>query len=161
MHSRRRLAIAVASLGLLAASDATAPIAYPDGFRAWTHIASGVVGPASPAAPKYEGVHHIYANAAALEGYRSGRFADGAVIVYDQWSAVQPGGDSTAAGERKFIDIMVRDSRRFAATGGWGYTEFQGAQKTRVEAIEQNPKGCDGCHQRAPGQDRVFSAWRD
>ena len=81
-------------------SAGDAPIAYPEGFRAWTHVSSGVVGPKSPAAPKYEGVHHIYANATALEGYRTGRWADGAVIVYDQWTAVAAPADSTVAGER-------------------------------------------------------------
>jgi hypothetical protein len=151
---------AAAALGLLAAADA--PIVYPQGFRTWTHIASAVAGPASPAAPKYEGVHHIYANSKAMPGYRTGAWADGAVIVYDQWTALKPGGDATVAGERKFIDVMVRDSRRFAATGGWGYTEFAGPDRTRVVAIEQNPQGCDGCHQKsAPGGDRVFSQFRD
>jgi hypothetical protein len=120
-----------------------------------------VAGPGSPAAPKYEGVHHIYANPAAMSGYLSGTFPDGAVIVYDQWSAKALPKDAIAAGERKFIDVMVRDSRRFAATGGWGYTEFAWPDRTRVTAIEQNPQGCDGCHQGAPGQDRVFSSWRE
>ena len=154
------LAVAVASVGLVAAGPG--PISYPRGFRAWAHVSSGLVGPASPAAPKYEGVHHIYANAKALEGYRTGRWPDGAAIVYDQWTALKPGGDSTAQGERKFIDVMVRDSQRFAATGGWGYTEFAWPDRARVIAIEQNQPGCDGCHvQRAPGGDRVFSVWRD
>lgn len=157
--TRLRLTL-LAAVGLMAAGDA--PIAYPEDFRAWTHVSSGVVGPKSPAAPKYEGVHHIYANATALEGYRTGRWADGAVIVYDQWTAVAAPADATVAGERKFIDVMVRDSRRFAATGGWGYTEFMGAERRRMTEIEANPKGCDACHEKAaPGGDRVFTTWRE
>jgi hypothetical protein len=158
----RRLIAAVAALSAAGLVAADAPLAYPDGFRGWTHVASAVAGPASPAAPKYEGLHHIYANAKAMAGYRTGTWADGAVLVYDQWTALKPGADTTVAGERKFIDVMIRDSRRFAATGGWGYTEFAEPGRSRVAAIEQNPAGCDGCHaQRAPGSDRVFSQFRE
>ena len=113
---RRVSVLVVAALGLTAAGEA--PIAFPEGFRTWTHISSAVLGPENPAAPKYEGVHYIYANPKAMEGYRTGKWPDGAVIVYDQWTAEVAGKDAKAAGARKFIDVMVRDSRRFAATGG-------------------------------------------
>ena len=153
-------AAAAAAIGLLAAAEG--PIAYPDGFRTWTHVSSALTGPASPAAPKYEGIHHIYANPAAVQGYRTGVWPDGAVIVFDQWSAAHGAGDATAPVARKFIDMMVKDSRRYAETSGWGYTEFAAPDKVRAVAIEQNPKGCDGCHQmNAPGGDHVFSELKE
>jgi hypothetical protein len=155
---RRVSVLAAAALGLMAAGEA--PIAFPEGFRTWTHISSAVLGPENPAAPKYEGVHYIYANAKAMEGYRTGKWPDGAVIVYDQWTAVVAGRDGKAAGARKFIDVMVRDSSRFA--GGWGYTEFMAPGWARATEIEANQKGCDGCHEKnAPGGDRVFSTFRE
>lgn len=154
------LVAAAAAIGLLAAAEG--PIAYPDGFRTWTHVSSALTGPASPAAPKYEGLHSIYANPAAVKGYRTGVWPDGAVIVFDQWSAAHGPGDTTAPVARKFIDVMVRDGRRYAETGGWGYTEFEAPSKARVAAIDQNPKGCSGCHQKnAPGGDQVFSELKD
>jgi len=157
---RRISVLAAAALGLMAAGEA--PIVLPEGFRTWTHVSSSLVGPENPAAPKYEGVHHVYANPQAMEGYRTGKWPDGAVIVYDQWTAVAAGRDAKGAGARKFIDVMVKDSRRFAATGGWGYTEFMAPGWTRVTEIEANPKGCDGCHEKnAPGGDRVFSAFKE
>lgn len=156
-------ALIVPALALLATAAAAAePIAFPEGFRAWAHVSSGVLGPGSSAAPKYEGLHNIYANPAAREGYRTGKFPDGAVIVYDQWTAVHGDGDATTAGARKFVDVMVKDSRRFAATGGWGYTEFTAPANARVEAIEQNAaRSCHGCHASQATHDFVFSRWRD
>jgi hypothetical protein len=158
---RRVVLIAIAAVGLTAAGDA--PIAFPEGFRAWTHVASAQVGPGNPAAPKYEGVHAIYANPAAVEGYRTGKWADGAVIVFDQWTPEKTGPDGLGQGQRKFIDVMVRDSRRYAATGGWGYTEFAWPGRDRVVAIEQNAaKACSDCHAKtAPGGDHVFSTFKD
>lgn len=156
------LRLAAAGAAVLCMGALAAPIAYPHGYRGWAHVTSGLVAAESPGAPKYEGLHHIYANAAALEGYRTGRFPEGAVIVFDQFSAVQAGG-ATSAGERKFVDVMVRDSRRFAATGGWDYAEFVAPDGRRVEEIEADPaKSCDGCHvAHAPGGDRVFTDYRD
>lgn len=157
---RRVSPLAAVAFCLMAAGPA--PIAFPEGFRSWTHVSSAVVGPDSPVAPKYEGVHHIYANAKAMQGYRTGRWPDGAVIVYDQWTGVVAGRDAKAPGQRTFIDVMVRDSRRFAATGGWGYTEFMADGWTRVTEIEADQKACDGCHEKnAPDGDRVFSVFRE
>lgn len=161
MHRSILVAIVIAAPGMTAAGDP--PIAFPDGFRAWVHVASGQMGAASPAAPKYEGVQAIYANPAAVEGYRTGEWADGAVIVLDQWTAEKAGADARGQGQRKFIDVMVRDSRRYAATGGWGYTEFAWPGRDRVTAIENNmAKACSGCHEKsAPGGDHVFSTFKD
>lgn len=157
----RRVLVLAATVALMGAGEA--PIPYPDGFRAWTHVSSGVIGPTNPAAPKYEGLHAVYANPAALEGYRSGAWPDGAVIVFDQWTWAKAGPDATGQGERKFIDVMVRDSRRYAATGGWGYTEFAGAGRERAVEIEKNmASACSACHAKsAPGGDHVFTTFKD
>ncbi len=157
----RRLFVATCAIGLAAAGEA--PIAYPEGFRAWTHVTSGTFGPGHAAAPKYEGVHTIYANPAAVEGYRTGKWPDGATIVFDQWTAAKAGPHAEGPGERKFIDVMVRDSRRYAATGGWGYTEFVWPNRDRAVEIERDmAKACGACHAKsAPGGDHVFSTLKD
>lgn len=157
---RRVFLLAVCAVGLVAAGEA--PLAFPEGFRTWTHISSSVVGPENPIAPKYEGVHNIYANDKAMQGYRTGKWADGAVIVYDQWTAVPAGKDAKTPGQRKFIDVMIKDSRRFGATGGWGYTEFTADGWKRVMEVEGNQPICQTCHAKtAPGGDQVFSVFKD
>jgi len=54
-------------------------------------------------------MHHIYANAKAVEGYRTGRFPDGAIIVFDRFR-LQVNGTTTKIGDRQLVDVMVRDS---------------------------------------------------
>ena len=56
---------------------------YPEGYRQWTHVSSTYIGPQSAAFEKNGGLHHIYANKQAVEGYRTGRFPEGSVIVAD------------------------------------------------------------------------------
>ena len=79
----------LAAFALLATAAATADeIPFPEGFRNWTHIRSAVVGPTSSGFPRFGGMHSIYANAAAMEGYRTGRYPSGSVIVFDNHETV-------------------------------------------------------------------------
>lgn len=147
----------------LAAADAPAPGPdFPDGYRDWRHVSTGLIGPHAPAYAVNGGFHHIYANPAALEGYREGRFPDGAVLVYDLFEAVDRGGDVTAQGARRHVDVMVKDSRRFAATDGWGYAEFAAGERApRPGIAASQDTTCHACHQRAAARDFVFSGLRD
>lgn len=151
---------------LLAAAAATAamavanPVAYPDGYRHWTHVKSATVNPASPAYAHFGGMHHIYGNKAAMQGYAGKSFPDGSVIVFDvlEW---KEGEQSSDTGGRRIRDVMVKDSRRYAATGGWGYTEFQGDSRTERNIGAGDMAKCAGCHTKNGRQDSVFSAYRE
>ena len=57
-------------------------VAYPAGYRQWVHVKSGVMGAEFPMETE-RGIHHVYANPAALAGFESGTFEDGSVVVYD------------------------------------------------------------------------------
>lgn len=147
---------------LLAASSSqvSAPesVTYPEGYREWMHVKSALINPQSRGFKRFGGLHHIYANAKALEGYRTGIFADGAVIVADFLETQEKDGD-VSEGKRRFIDVMQKDSKRFAQTGGWGFEEFMGDSKT--ERTLTNPtKECFQCHTTKQESGFVFSALR-
>ncbi len=158
MPTPRLTALIVLALG--AASLAAAEVkdvAYPDGYRFWTHVKSASIDPPSPAFAHFGGIHHIYANKAAMAGYQSGKFADGAVLVFDvlEWKA-SPG--ATTSGARRILDVMEHD-KRFATTGGWGFTEFRGDSHTERAIGADNPAAaCAACHAKAP-HDGVFSTF--
>jgi hypothetical protein len=153
------LLIALAALGLTAA-DAPAPGPdFPDGYRDWRHVSTGLIGPQAPAHAINGGFHHIYANPLAVQGYKDGRFPDGAVLVYDLIEAVDRGGGVTAQGARRHVDVMAKDSRRFAATDGWGYAEFAAGERTPRPAGQIPP--CQACHQQVAARDHVFSGLKD
>lgn len=137
------------------AASAAAPleeVPWPEGYRAWTHVKSAYLGPGHPAAPKYEGLHSIYANAPAMQGYRTGRFHVGAVMAYDQLDAtVAATGIEPAA--RKFVDVMRK------GPDGWVFGEYSADGKTRLVTAAQGVKQCAGCHARPGTQDGVFSRY--
>src|SRR5690349_4093657 len=80
------------SLTQLHAADLEVP--YPEGYRAWQHVRSAYIGP-GPGHERFGGMHHIYANAMAMQGLRSGQFADGAVLVFDLLEVEQKGNSLT------------------------------------------------------------------
>ncbi len=134
-------------------------VEYPSGYREWAHIKSALIGPQNPSYPRYGGLHHIYANEKARAGYRTGQFQDGAIIVFDLLDVRENAG-ITAEGARKFIDVMVKDSKRFAATGGWGFEEFKGDSHNERVLTAEAKTACYNCHTQKKDQGFVFSVFR-
>lgn len=140
------------------AADAVVP--YPEGYRDWTHVKSMVIEEGHPLHASFGGIHHIYANAKAMKGYRSGRFPDGAVIVFDLLEA--PRADNAITeGERKVAGVMHKDAKRYATTGGWGFEGFAAGDKARRVVGKQAESACFGCHAPQREHDYVFSRLRD
>lgn len=138
----------------------TDAVAYPQGFRKWTHVKSVLVGPQSRFFARVGGLHHIYANEQSMKGYTSGKFPDGSVLVFDLFETRETAG-SILEGPRRFIDVMEKDSKRFAATAGWGYEEFKGDSKTERALNAEAVQKCHACHQTAKDHDAVFSRFRE
>lgn len=135
-------------------------IDYPDGYRDWSHVKSMVIEQGHPLFDTFGGIHHIYANPAALDGYRSGTFADGSVIVFDLLEAL--GEDSSLIeGERKVLGVMQKDSGRFGSTAGWGFEAFAGGDRTRPVVGADAATACFACHTSRENHDYVFSQLRD
>ncbi len=154
------LAAAVCLPGIATHATQLAPIAYPEGFRSWAHVKSGILDTQSPGFARYNGVHHIYANVKAMEGLRSGKYADGATLVFDVLE-IKPIDGGSAEGLRRLINVMARDAVKFAATGGWGYEEFVAADLKKPVLSEASKAACHGCHQSMKHREFVFSILRD
>ena len=140
-------------------SKPAAAVSYPRDYRNWAHVKTALIGPSSPFFATVGGLHHIYANDKAKEGYASGRFPDGSVLVFDVLEARESEG-TTVEGPRRLIDVMEKDSQRFAATGGWGFAEFKGDNQTEQSLTAEAAKKCHSCHATAQNHDLVFSKFR-
>lgn len=131
------------------------PVPYPEGFRSWTHVKTGFSAPSGPR----QGIHNIYANDKAMEGFRTGRFADGSVIAFDLLGTAAKDG-VTSVTERRFVDVMHKD-KRFAKTGGWGFEEFRGDSHTDTTVGETAVASCFNCHSGQKDSGFVFSKFRE
>jgi hypothetical protein len=152
--------LAFLSLAAVAAGGEEAGVSFPAGWRKWTHVKSMVIQEGHPLHDSFGGLHHLYANAPALEGYRSGRFPDGSVLVFDLLEAVASG-HAIEGGSRKVLGVMQKDARRFAATGGWGFEGFAQGDPARPVVGADAATACFQCHTSQKDQDFVFSRWKE
>jgi hypothetical protein len=145
------LAALVFAFVLLADSSQTVP--YPAGYRTWTVTRSFVAkeGPNT-------GFHHYYANSQALEGFTTGKFPDGAVLVDERLEVDQHGGGSFE-GKRISIAVMRKDSLRYAETGGWGFDGTLGDSQV-LSAPADRRAACYACHSKQKDHDFVYSTFR-
>src|SRR4051812_6436871 len=94
---------------LLTFVAAEAPVAYPEGYRSWTHVKSGAIGPAGSQYSTIGGFQHIYANTQAMVGYRTRAFPEGSVVVFD-WLEMRDKAGAFEEGPRRQVDVMEKDS---------------------------------------------------
>jgi hypothetical protein len=145
--------------GVVYIPESPEKVPYPDGYRRWTHVRSGLTGPESPDYQATGGLHHIYANDKAVEGYERGRFPDGSIIVYDLLK-VQTKDGITSEGERRYVTVMHKDSRRYTDTGGWGFEVFLKDSRTERVVWPNAKTKCYDCHTNRKDNDFVFGSFR-
>ena len=134
----------------------------PSGYRDWRLISVA----------REEGslndIRAVLGNDAAIKAYRKGTlpFPDGAIIARIAWSydaseennKIFGRPQSFVAGSAPawYLQFMVKDSKKYAATGGWGYAQFDKDGKPGPEA---DLKKCFPCHQAIKDRDFVFTRY--
>jgi cytochrome P460 len=137
-------------------------VTIPAGFRDWKLIAVNhlVTG-------KLNQLRAQLGNDIAIKAFQERKlpFPDGTIIAALHWDYVSseandkvlvsafPGAQSFVAGPSVNVQIMVKDSKKYAATGGWGFGDFKDG-KPGDEALH---KTCFPCHQPAKDHDLVFA----
>jgi hypothetical protein len=132
-------------------------ITIPDGYRDWT-----LVNVAHEAGDLND-LRVVLGNALAIRAFRSGTlpFPDGTVIARLAWKHVpSPANNAVLGHQQSFVtgaptnlEFMVKDSKKYATTAGWGFAQFTGG-KPDSEALH---KTCFNCHQPAKANDFLFT----
>ena len=132
-------------------------IAIPPGYRDWKLISI------AHEEGSFNDLRAQLGNDIAIEAYRKGTlpFPDGAIIAAIHWKYVPSEVNNKAfgraqsfvAGPTTNIQFMVKDSKKYAATGGWGFGDFKDG-KPGDEALH---KTCFPCHEPAKDRDFVFT----
>lgn len=115
-------------------------VSIPEGYRRWQ-----LVAPAQEGEPLNE-LRAILGNRTAMEAYGSGRlpFPDGTILVKLAWRnhPSEEYAPATVPGRATTVQVMVKDSRRYASTGGWGFGRFVDGR-----AVDQaQHETCFACH---------------
>jgi hypothetical protein len=126
---------------------ADTPVAYPEGYRSWVHVKSGLVSPSHQRYSSIGGFQHIYANPGRWSGTVPAGFPTGRSWC-STWLEMRDTAGAFEEGPRRQVDVMVKDSVRFAATGGWGFQRFVKDSRTELAATP-TPQQCFTCHDKA------------
>ena len=140
--------------------DADGKLKLPEGYRHWVFIGAPLtpngLNNGKAGFPEY---HHVYVEEKNLDVYlKTGSFPEGTVLVkeltrvlnptFPDGSRTEPSGRGYFNGEYNGMDVTVKDSKRFAATNGWGFFNF-GHHPLPYSpwAKEASAAECAGCHQ--------------
>jgi hypothetical protein len=131
----------------------------PSGYRDWKLVSVA----------HEEGDLHSFAailgNEVAMKAYREGTlpYPDGTIIAALHWrhapseqnNKVFGRSQSFVAGDPTNVQFMVKDSKKYAATGGWGFGHFNGRDENKPGDVAVL-QSCFPCHAKAKN-DLIFT----
>jgi hypothetical protein len=104
-------------------------------------------------------------NEVAIKAFRAEKlpFPDGTIIAALHYRNVPSEENNKVFGQAQSfvpgaptnIQFMVKDSTKYAATGGWGFGHFADGQPGNATFM----KSCFPCHEKAKGSDLVFTRY--
>jgi hypothetical protein len=130
-------------------------ITMPEGYRDWKLIASSH-------RPDNNTMRVILGNETAVSAARKGRtnpWPEGAVLAKMVWKNVQheKWPSATIPGEFVHVEFMIKNSRKYASTGGWGFARWKGMSQKPYGKDSSFVQECFGCHTPMKDNDYVFT----
>ena len=154
--------VAITAPGSLHADETPAPLfvtKIPPGYRDWKLIS------VAHEEGNLNSIGAVLGNDVAIKAYREGKlpFPDGAIIAalhYGHAPSEENNkffgrSQSFVAGPATNIQFMVKDSTRYAATGGWGFATFIDGKPSDAASM----KSCFPCHNQIKARDLVFTGY--
>jgi hypothetical protein len=152
----------IAVAASLDANEGAAPVfltSSPPGYRDWKLIS------VAHEEGNLNSFAAVLGNDIAINAYREGKlpFPDGAIIAALHYSHVPSEennkvfgrSQSFVAGAATNVQFMVKDSKKYSATGGWGFGHF----KDGKPGDEGLLKTCFPCHNQVKARDLVFTRY--
>jgi len=148
-----------------AASQESSPIFVtnlPPGYRDWRLIS------VAHEEGNLNDIRAILGNDIAVTAYREGKlpFPEGAIIARVAWSYVASEENNRTFGRAQSfvagpptngVQFMIKDSKKYAATGGWGYGHFNANDRKPAESAML--QSCFPCHQAIKSRDFIFTRY--
>ncbi len=145
-------------------------VTIPPGYRDWRLISVAILG------STFNDIRAVLGNDIAIGAMRKAKIPlpDGTIIARLAWKQVQDPktndalsheplkadsirkllGGTFVAGSPTNLQFMVKDSMKYASTGGWGFAQFTNG---KPDAIVQ--RSCFACHALANDRGFVFTPY--
>jgi hypothetical protein len=141
----------------------------PKNFEKWVYLGS----PLTPNAlnggkANFPEFHNVYMQPWAYEEYqRTNVFPEGTIMFKElqltipgqnpDGSRTEPSGRGYFPGKLNGADVTVKDSKRYADNGGWGYYNFHHYEPKAATAKLRPKTECSYCHQASAKKDEVWT----
>jgi hypothetical protein len=171
----KRIAVLLVAAGMLAgaaiwmfpspghAAGQDAPVfvtTIPSGYRDWRLVS------VAREEGEIDDIRAILGNDTAIKAYREGKlpFPEGTIIARIAWSydASEENNKSfgraqsfVAGHAKNGVQFMVKDSKKYAATGGWGYAHFNDGKPAETAVLTT----CFPCHAAIKDRDYIFTRY--
>ena len=141
----------------------------PRNWRTWVYIGS----PLTPNAlnggqANFPEFHNVYIEPGSYAIYKkTGVFPEGTIFFKElqlalpgeapDGSRTEPSGRGYFPGAYNGADVSVKDTKRYAATGGWGYYNFNHHEPKAATAMLRSKEECASCHMASAKKDDVWT----
>jgi Cytochrome P460 len=148
---------------------ASGDLVLPKNFHEWVYVGS----PLTPNAlnggqANFPEFHNVYIEPGSYEIYqKTGQFPEGTIFFKElqltlpaqnpDGSRTEPSGRGYFPGPYNGADATVKDSKRFAATNGWGYFNFNHHEPKAPTAKVKAKDECAYCHIANAKKDEVWT----
>jgi cytochrome P460 len=134
----------------------------PPGYRDWKFVS------AAHEAGELNDIRVVIGNDIAIKAYRAGKpFPEGAIIGRVAWKMVPSEENNKTFGQAQsfvpgdapdwYLQFMEKNSKKYAATGGWGYSNFGKDLKPLTD--EKIMYSCFACHKAVEARDYIFTKY--
>jgi hypothetical protein len=149
---------------------ASGDLILPKNFHEWVYVGS----PFTPNALNggmagFPEFHNVYIEPGSYEIYKKTNiFPEGTIFFKElqltlppaenaDGSRTEPSGRGYFPGALNGADVTVKDSKRYADTGGWGYYNFNHHEPKAPTAKLKTKAECAYCHQASAKKDEVWT----
>jgi hypothetical protein len=169
LHAKSEVAAGETSKRYMPEYTAGGDLILPKNFEKWVYLGS----PLTPNAlnggkANFPEFHNVYMQPWAYEEYqKTNVFPEGTIMFkelqltipgqFPDGSRTEPSGRGYFPGKLNGADVTVKDSKRYADTGGWGYYNFH-HYEPKAPTAKLKPKAeCGYCHAASAKKDEVWT----
>lgn len=146
------------------AYTASGQVVRPTNYREWMYLTSGLgmtYGPTQPAAGRPPLFDNVFVNPQSYKAFMStGQWPDGTMFILELRrsvanASINNGGFTQT--DVAMLEAAVKDSQRFADTGGWKYLELGAPPKAPESSAPLPPTAsCYACHATHTAVENTF-----
>ena len=141
----------------------------PKNFEEWVYVGSPLTPNAlNGGTANFPEFHNVYIEPGSYAIYKkTGVFPEGTIFFKElqltlpaqnpDGSRTEPSGRGYFPGHLNGADVTIKDTKRYAATGGWGYYNFNHHEPKAPTAKLKPKEECAYCHMASAKKDEVWT----